>query len=83
MNQLKECILQQVSIEESSMERILSRFTPLELRKDEYFLQSGTVSALCKCYDNADALLDRLVHDAHRIEIDGDSLRKKRKFINQ
>jgi DNA replication protein DnaC len=31
----------------------------------------------------ADAILDRLVHDAHRIEIDGDSLRRKRKFINQ
>lgn len=31
----------------------------------------------------ADAILDRLVHDAHRIEIDGDSLRRKSKFINQ
>jgi len=27
----------------------------------------------------ADAILDRLVHDAHRIEIDGESMRKKRK----
>jgi DNA replication protein DnaC len=30
----------------------------------------------------ADAILDRLVHDAHRIEIDGDSLRKNRKIRN-
>ena len=28
----------------------------------------------------ADAILDRLVHDAHRIEIEGDSMRKKKKF---
>ena len=30
----------------------------------------------------ADAILDRLVHDAHRIEMNGESLRKKRK-LNQ
>ncbi|GAB3219898.1 IS21-like element helper ATPase IstB [Algoriphagus aestuariicola] len=30
----------------------------------------------------ADAILDRIVHDAHRLELQGDSLRKKRK-INQ
>lgn len=30
----------------------------------------------------ADAILDRLVHDAHRIEIDGDSLRKNRNIRN-
>ena len=30
----------------------------------------------------ADAILDRLVHDAHRLEITGDSMRKKRKFNN-
>jgi len=28
----------------------------------------------------ADAILDRLVHDAHRIEIEGDSMRRKKKF---
>jgi DNA replication protein DnaC len=27
----------------------------------------------------ADAILDRLVHNAHRIELTGDSLRKRRK----
>jgi len=30
----------------------------------------------------ADAVLDRLVHDAHRIEIDGDSLRKNKNIRN-
>ena len=28
----------------------------------------------------ADAILDRLVHDAHRIDIEGDSMRKNRKI---
>jgi DNA replication protein DnaC len=27
----------------------------------------------------ADAILDRIVHDAHRIELKGESMRKKRK----
>lgn len=31
----------------------------------------------------ADAILDRIIHDAHRIEMKGDSLRKKRKPKNQ
>ena len=31
----------------------------------------------------ADAVLDRLVHDAHRIEIEGDTLRRKRKIFDQ
>ena len=31
----------------------------------------------------ADAILDRIVHDAHRIELQGDSLRKKRKMEDQ
>ena len=30
----------------------------------------------------ADAILDRLVHDAHRLEITGESMRKKRKINN-
>jgi DNA replication protein DnaC len=30
----------------------------------------------------ADAILDRLVHDAHRLAIEGDSMRKKKKFTN-
>ncbi|NJK98443.1 MAG: ATP-binding protein, partial [Bacteroidales bacterium] len=29
----------------------------------------------------ADAILDRLVHTAHRIELNGDSLRKKKKLV--
>lgn len=28
----------------------------------------------------ADAILDRIVHDAHRIEMKGESLRKKRRL---
>ena len=31
----------------------------------------------------AEAILDRIVHDAHRIELQGDSLRKKRKMEDQ
>jgi DNA replication protein DnaC len=30
----------------------------------------------------ADAILDRLVHDANRIDIDGDSMRKNKKHRN-
>jgi len=30
----------------------------------------------------ADAILDRIVHDAHQIELNGESLRRKRKFEN-
>lgn len=29
----------------------------------------------------ADAILDRIVHDAHKVELKGDSLRKKRKIV--
>lgn len=31
----------------------------------------------------ADAILDRIVHDAHRIEMKGESLRKKRQPKNE
>ncbi len=31
----------------------------------------------------ADAILDRLIHQAHRLELSGESMRKKRKLINQ
>jgi len=31
----------------------------------------------------ADAILDRLIHQAHRIELAGESMRRKRKMINQ
>ncbi|HEX8316420.1 MAG TPA: ATP-binding protein [Flavisolibacter sp.] len=30
----------------------------------------------------ADAILDRIVHNAHRIELKGESLRKKRSIVN-
>ena len=30
----------------------------------------------------ADAILDRLVHDAHRLELEGDSMRRKKKLSN-
>lgn len=30
----------------------------------------------------ADAILDRLVHDANRVDIDGDSMRKNKKLRN-
>lgn len=30
----------------------------------------------------ADAILDRVVHNAHRIELEGESLRKKKREIN-
>ncbi len=31
----------------------------------------------------ADAILDRLIHQSHRIELGGESMRRKRKLINQ
>lgn len=31
----------------------------------------------------ADAILDRLVHDAHRLEIEGDSMRRKKKLLSE
>jgi len=31
----------------------------------------------------ADAILDRLIHQAHRVELAGESMRRKRKMINQ
>lgn len=31
----------------------------------------------------ADAILDRLVHNAHKIELEGDSMRKKRTPLDQ
>jgi DNA replication protein DnaC len=30
----------------------------------------------------ADAILDRLIHQSHRIELSGESMRRKRKLIN-
>ena len=31
----------------------------------------------------ADAILDRLIHQSHRIELGGESMRRKRKLVNQ
>ena len=31
----------------------------------------------------ADAILDRLIHQSHRIELEGESMRRKRKKINE
>jgi len=31
----------------------------------------------------ADAILDRLIHQSHRIELEGESMRRKRKVINE
>ena len=31
----------------------------------------------------ADAILDRLIHDAYRIELTGESMRKRRSILNQ
>ena len=30
----------------------------------------------------ADAILDRLIHQSHRIELSGESMRKKRSYLN-
>jgi CRP-like cAMP-binding protein len=43
MELLKDCILKQVSIDTASLEMILSMFASEELKKGDYFLQSGTV----------------------------------------
>lgn len=43
MDTLRECILNQVSIEKESMDTILSAFEPIELRKKEFFLKSGKI----------------------------------------
>jgi len=31
----------------------------------------------------ADAILDRLIHQSHRIELSGESMRRKRKITNE
>lgn len=33
--------------------------------------------------DNADAILDRIIHQAHRIELKGESMRKNKKIENK
>ncbi|QWX84607.1 Crp/Fnr family transcriptional regulator [Cellulophaga sp. HaHaR_3_176] len=43
MEKLKNCILNQIVIEEKSMDNILSVFEPLEITKGEFFLKSGKI----------------------------------------
>ena len=59
----------------------------LEILEDRYDARSIIVTSqvpVDRCYEIignptiADAILDRLVHNAHRIDLKGESLRKKR-----
>ncbi|CAM1374684.1 Crp/Fnr family transcriptional regulator [Tenacibaculum xiamenense] len=43
MEKLRSCILSQLSIEQKSMNNILSAFEPLELKKGEFLLKSGRI----------------------------------------
>jgi CRP-like cAMP-binding protein len=43
MELLKECISKQVTIDAAIIEKIVSIFEPLEIKKGDYFLRSGTV----------------------------------------
>jgi DNA replication protein DnaC len=63
----------------------------MELIEDRHGLRSTIITSqlpVQEWYDIigektvADAILDRLVHDAHRIEIEGDSMRRKKKYID-
>jgi len=42
MNNLKDCISNQISIDKNSMNEILSVFEPIEISKGAYFLKSGS-----------------------------------------
>ena len=62
-----------------------SKLILLEILEDRYSEKSTLVSSQLpinkwhEIIDNptvADAICDRLIHNAHRIEIDGDSMRK-------
>jgi len=65
-----------------------NRMMLLEIVEDRHQLRSTILSSqlpIEKWYEVigestvADAILDRLVHTAHRIELDGDSMRKLKK----
>jgi CRP-like cAMP-binding protein len=43
MEQLKDCISKQIRIESKSLDKILSMFETVEIKKGDYFLKSGTV----------------------------------------
>ena len=64
-----------------------NRLSLLEIIEDRYKQKSMIISSqlpLDKWYDIigestiADAILDRIAHDAHKIEIKGESMRKKK-----
>jgi DNA replication protein DnaC len=66
--------------------------TLLEIIKDRYNNGSVMITsqiAVRGWYDIigdkivADAILDRLIHQSHRIEFTGETMRRKRKLINQ
>ena len=70
---------------------IQSRMLLMEIIEDRHGKKSTIITSqlpITACYEVigdqtlADAILDRIVHDAHRLELQGESLRKKRK-INQ
>jgi len=42
-------------------------------------IPSRVASALCEIYDNADTIMDRLIANAHRLELKGKSMRKRKK----
>ena len=63
-----------------------ARMILLEIIEDRHGRKSTIISSqlpVAKCYEIigdstvADAILDRMVHTAHRIELKGESLRKK------
>ncbi len=43
MENLKNCILSQVTVEKNSLDNILSVFEPFEIAKGEFFLKSGKI----------------------------------------
>ena len=68
-----------------------SRMIFLEMMEDRYDVQSTIVTSqlpvnawheVINEKTIADAILDRLVHSSHRIDLKGESMRKKRKNIN-
>lgn len=67
-----------------------NRAALMELIEDRHGIRSTIITSqlpVQEWYDIigektvADAILDRLVHDAHRIEIEGDSMRRKKKLV--
>ncbi|MPM76330.1 hypothetical protein SDC9_123328 [bioreactor metagenome] len=66
------------------------RSAPMEIIEDRHGNRSTIITSqlpVAKWYDVigdstlADAILDRLVHESHRIELIGESLRRKQKLI--